>query len=71
MWTIIKIDRKKIHLLMKDFEDKLGGVIQNVAEKMNYIKKDDYETLQKRVKDLEAEIAKNKEKKAPVKSATK
>jgi hypothetical protein len=25
MWTIIKIDRKKIHLLMKDFEDKLGS----------------------------------------------
>merc|ERR1712093_270630 len=42
----------------EDFEEKLGGVIQNVAEKMNYIKKDDYENLQKRVKDLEAELAK-------------
>ena len=54
-----------------DFEEKLGGVIQNVAEKMNYIKKDDYENLQKRVKDLEAELAKSKEKKAPAKATTK
>ena len=55
----------------EDFEEKLGGVIQNVAEKMNYIKKDDYENLQKRVKDLEAELAKSKEKKAPAKATAK
>ena len=38
---------------------------------MNYIKKDDYENLQKRVKDLEAELAKSKEKKAPAKATAK
>tara|TARA_Y100001947_G_C10120879_1_gene211239 strand:+ start:92 stop:424 length:333 start_codon:yes stop_codon:yes gene_type:complete len=52
-----------------DFEEKLSGVIQNVAEKMNYVKKDDYDNLQKRVKDLEAEIAKSKAKKATATSA--
>ena len=55
----------------EDFEEKLGGVIQNVAEKMNYMKRDDYENLQKRVKDLEAELAKTKEKKAPAKATVK
>lgn len=47
-----------------DFEEKLNGLIQNVAEKMNYVKKDDYDNLQKRVKDLEVELAKSKAKKA-------
>ena len=52
----------------EDFEDKLGDVVKNVAEKLNYVKREDYENLQKRVKDLESELAKSKVKKtAPVK----
>jgi len=47
----------------EDFEDKLGGVVKNVAEKLNYVKRDDYDNLLKRVKDLEAEVAKSKSKK--------
>ncbi|MBL4657497.1 MAG: hypothetical protein JKX73_05810 [Flavobacteriales bacterium] len=46
-----------------EFEDKLGDVIKNVAEKLNYVKREDYENLQKRVKDLESELAKSKSKK--------
>ena len=48
----------------EDFEDKLGGVVKKVAEKLNYIKRDDYDNLLKRVKDLEATVAKSKSKKA-------
>ena len=44
----------------EDFEDKLGDVVKNVAEKLNYVKREDYENLQKRVKDLESELAKSK-----------
>ena len=47
----------------EDFEDKLSGVIKNVAEKLNYVKREDYENLQKRVKNLESELAKSKTKK--------
>ena len=44
----------------EDFEDKLGSVIKKVAEKFNYVKKEDYENLLKRVKGLESELAKSK-----------
>jgi len=44
----------------EDFEDKLGDIVGNVAEKLNYVKREDYENLQKRVKDLESELAKSK-----------
>ena len=44
----------------EDFEDKLGDIVGNVAEKLNYVKREDYENLQKRVKDLESELAKGK-----------
>ncbi|PCH85201.1 MAG: hypothetical protein COB88_10390 [Flavobacteriales bacterium] len=44
----------------EDFEEKLGGIIKNVAEKLNYVKREDYENLQKRVKNLESELAKSK-----------
>ena len=47
----------------EDFEDKVGEVIKNVAEKLNYVKREDYENLQKRVKNLESELAKSKSKK--------
>ena len=43
-----------------EFEEKLGSVIKNVAEKLNYVKREDYDNLQKRVKDLESELAKTK-----------
>ena len=47
----------------EEFEEKLGDVVKNVAEKLNYVKREDYENLQKRVKDLESELAKSKSKK--------
>ena len=50
-------------LKREDFEDKLSGVIKNVAEKLDYVKREDYENLQKRVKNLESELAKSKTKK--------
>jgi len=50
----------------EDFEDKLGEVIKKVADKLNYVKRDNYENLLKRVKDLEAEVAKSKDRKTTV-----
>ena len=46
-----------------DFEDKLSDVVKNIAEKLHYVKREDYENLQKRVKDLESELAQSKSKK--------
>ncbi|MBL4752351.1 MAG: hypothetical protein JKY52_01950 [Flavobacteriales bacterium] len=46
-----------------DFEEKLSDLVKNVAEKLNYVKRQDYENLQKRVKNLESELAQSKVKK--------
>ncbi len=47
----------------EEFEEKLGDIVKNVADKLDYVKRDDYDNLQKRVKDLESELAKSKAKK--------
>ena len=43
-----------------EFEEKLGNVIKTVADKLSYVKREDYDNLQKRVKNLESELAKTK-----------
>ena len=50
----------------EEFEDKLKEVTEAVVAKFDFLKKNDYETLVKRVEALEAEVAKKKTTKKPV-----
>lgn len=50
----------------EEFEDKLKEVTEAVVAKFDFLKKNDYETLVKRVEALEAEVAKKKTVKKPV-----
>ncbi|MFH1321110.1 MAG: hypothetical protein ABII90_10710 [Bacteroidota bacterium] len=48
-----KTDEKR-----EEFEEKLKTTVKEVVDKFNFLKKDDYEVLKKRVKELEDELAK-------------
>ena len=50
----------------EEFESKLKEVTESVVAKFDFLKKNDYETLVKRVEALEAEVAKKKTVKKPV-----
>jgi polyhydroxyalkanoate synthesis regulator phasin len=43
-----------------EFEEKLTKISEEIANKMNYVKKTDVDALVKRVEELEAKVAKSK-----------
>lgn len=45
----------------KEIKDKVSEIFQTLADKLGYIKLDDYEYLQKRIKTLEADLSKSKD----------
>lgn len=47
-----KTDEKR-----EEFEEKLKTAVKEVVDKFNFLKKDDYEVLKKRVKELEDELS--------------
>ena len=44
----------------QDAKDKVVDMFQTIADKLGYIKLEEYEYLQKRIKNLEADLAKTK-----------
>ena len=46
----------------QDVKDKVANAFQTIADKLGYVKEEDYEYLQKRIKTLEADLAKEKSK---------
>lgn len=48
----------------QEFEEKLTKVTEEIANKMNYVKKTDVDALVKRVEELEAKLAESKKAKA-------
>ena len=42
----------------QDVKDKVSDTFQLIADKLGYVKLNDYENLQKRIKNLEADLAK-------------
>ena len=46
----------------QDVKDKVVDSFQLIADKLGYVKLNDYENLQKRIKNLEADLAKAKSK---------
>ena len=44
----------------KEVKDKMVELFDNIADKLGYVKLNDYEYLQKRIKTLEADLAKAK-----------
>ena len=51
---------KKTEAKRDEFEGKLKEVTESVVSKFDFLKKNDYDTLVKRVEALEAEVAKKK-----------
>jgi polyhydroxyalkanoate synthesis regulator phasin len=46
----------------QDVKDKVANAFQTIADKLGYVKIEDYEYLQKQIKNLEADLAKEKSK---------
>lgn len=44
----------------KEFEEKFAKITEDVASKLNYVKKSDVDALMKRVEELEAKLAESK-----------
>jgi polyhydroxyalkanoate synthesis regulator phasin len=44
----------------QEVKDKVSEVFQTLADKLGYVKLEDYENLQKRIKNLESDLAKAK-----------
>ena len=51
---------KKTEAKKEEFEGKLKEVTESVVSKFDFLKKNDFETLVKRIEALEAEVAKKK-----------
>ena len=47
-----------IDMSKEDVRDKVSSLFEDIAEKLGYVKIDEYENLLKRVKNLEADLAK-------------